>query len=140
MSLLDKISDLARRIAQQFNDLPKPTYYLWAEQNGGLRDNRYEWSFGNGMEDDGNYLVLMSDGVITQISLNVDKAPTSTCWVEARVNGQSAALVTLSAGRTSDVDYVALPFAVQRGDRLQFRTILAGKASKGVVMVEIETR
>lgn len=137
MSLVARIEALAQRIAQQFNALPQPKVYFWAEENGNLNNNAYQWSFGNGAARSTNYLVLMSNGLITQISLNVDRAPSSTCSVEARVNGQSAAVVTLQAGRTSDVDYASTPFAVKRGDRLQFRTVVAGGAQRGTVMVEI---
>lgn len=116
--------------------------YYWAEQNGKLRDNRYEWSHGNGLENEGNGLVLTRPGLITQISLAVVKAPRSSCVVEARIkrgnaSSVSAASVVMSAGRNVDADTVTAPFAVQREDLLNWRTVLAGRAEQGSVMIEV---
>lgn len=123
------------KVTEQVQALHKA--YLWAEENGDLRDNSHQWSFGNGATGDKNQLCLPMRGLITQISLNVQTAPTSTCAVEARLNGQAAGTVTLAAGRLADVDSIANPIAVERSDVLTFRTITGGGAKKATVMVEI---
>lgn len=142
MGLVAQIVALAQRIAQQFNNLPQPVYYIWAEQGGFLRNNRYEWSFGNGIENEDNYVVLMGAGFITNISLSVDREPRSTCTVEVLIKRgtnakQSAGSVSLNAGSTYQVAAQSHPFAVQSGDRLQFRTVTGGSAQRGTVAVEI---
>lgn len=141
MSLVAQIEAFAQRVAQQFNTLPAPKVVFWAEENGTLQNNAYQWSFGNGLSKPTNYLPITFDGIVSQMGLNVEEAPSSTCSVEARIvrNGQSfsVAVVTLPAGKNFDVDTVTGGFRVQRSDLLQFRTVVAGGARRATVTLEI---
>ena len=144
MSLASRVTALSARIAAEINALRAERHYIvWAEQNGQLRDNYFEWSFGAGQERQNQHgLLLMRAGRITQVALSVVQAPRSSCDVEVLItkkgetNKRSAGHVTLRSGVHSDADYVP-PFVVDRGDLLQFRTVLSGNANRGVVSVEI---
>ena len=109
--------------------------FLWAEQNNKLNDNRYEWSYGNGMEDSGNYIVLPHPGKLVALSLNVAVAPSSSCVVEVRLNNQSAGSITLRAGQTYMVSLLSAMKQAEIGGRVNFRTVTAGGAERGTILL-----
>lgn len=106
---------------------------IWAEEAASLSDATYEWAFGNGANTPANngIAVYVPSGMechIVAMSATTDSASGSPT-IEASVNGtelgvSSGVEVTL-AGRSGTNDSFT-PYALSDGDRLAFRTRLAG--------------
>ena len=111
--------------------------YLWAEENGDLRDNSSQWSHGNGAAKTNNAMVILRDGHLSAMGLNVDTAPQSTCVVLILINDKVGGYVVLEAGQRHVVHVFDRPVAVKKGDRARFYTYLGGKAKIGTVNAEI---
>ena len=122
--------------------LPEPAsavrvFNLWAEENGDLRDNSSQWSHGNGAAKTNNAMVILRDGHLAAMGLNVDTAPQSTCVVLILINDKVGGYVVLEAGQRHVVHVFDRPVAVKKGDRARFYTYLGGKAKIGTVNAEI---
>lgn len=113
-------------------------YYqaIWAEENSTLADNTYEWAFGNGADtptNNGICLFIPSGytAAIVAMSATTNNA-SGTPTIEASVNGSDIGVsdgveVTL-AGR-SGVNSGFTPYVLASGDRLNFKTRIAGTNS-----------
>ncbi len=115
-------------------------FYIWAEENSALTNNRHEWSFGAGYENNQANFLLSRPARIVKMGLRVRLAPKSSCVVELIVNGQSAAAVNLPVGENQKIITIDPPIEVGAGDLFVFRTVLAGKAKDGVVHVILEPK
>jgi hypothetical protein len=109
---------------------------IWAEENAALGNASYEWAFGNGANtpsDSGVCLFIPSGYTahIVAVGATTNNA-SGTSTIEASVNGFDLGVsdgveVTLS-GR-SGIESGFTPYALSNGDRINFRTRLAGTNS-----------
>lgn len=110
-----------------FSSSIKPHITIWAEENGALNHNHYEWSFGNGGEGNNKYgFCLLVAGKIKagSLSATAGNAQAAECAVQVVVNGSEVAGYTLTKptntwGRHTTF---AVPLVVEAGDILNFRS------------------
>lgn len=120
------------------------TFYvtLWAEQNGGIVANRWNYSWGNGNEASGlNAANEPGDwGYVTHypwelVSMTMGSRVTNTAATEAEitVNGQTVGQsVTINGGLTKSVNNTVSTSGIA-GDVLNFRTLQVGGGNDVVV-------
>lgn len=110
---------------------------VWAEENGGLNTNQWEWSFGNGRSSGtaspGNWgLVLPWAGHIVALSLGVTTGGAGVTRVGVELNQVTQAELSLAAQATKAWrTNIEIPFGA--GDVLVFKTLAAGGAAYGVM-------
>jgi hypothetical protein len=109
---------------------------IWAEENATLADNTYEWAFGNGANTPTNngISIYVPSGMNCHIvaMTGTTNNASGNSVIEANVNGSVLGVsdgveVTLS-GRSGVNDSFAA-YAISSGDRLTFRTRIAGTNS-----------
>ena len=109
---------------------------IWAEENGGLANNAYEWAFGNGANtptNSGITIYVPSDFTCAIVAMTATTSNSSgSSKIEANVNGtllgaSNGVEVTIS-GRSGENDSFT-PYSISTGDRLTFRTRTAGTNS-----------
>lgn len=108
------------------NDCGIPSAVFWAEENGGLDNAQYEWSFGNGATQDDLGILQVCPGVVTAMSVQCDVCTGSTSTVQVRINNTGTACqtdidTTHSAGGKYGMD-ISCSNAFAQGDFLQFYT------------------
>lgn len=77
MPIDPEIRNMMDAIKASIDALPKPAFYLWCEENGGLAANAYEWSWGNGAIGGSIGCPIMAPSQLTHMSLNVENFGTS---------------------------------------------------------------
>lgn len=107
-------------------------FSIWAEENAVLSDNTYEWAFGNGGNTPNNGGVAAPVACeLFAISLYSTTAGTSTV-VSVENNGINVAQHMPMTGNNI-FTVLPVPVAFQQGDRVNFRTLVAGGAANAVV-------
>ena len=92
---------------------------IWAEENGGLAANAYEWSWGNGATGSGIGLVLPLDVELFAVTFNADVFGTSV-QMQTKANGSIIRLSAFIANNSVDDGFT--PIFVAKGSRIDFRT------------------
>lgn len=92
---------------------------IWAEENGGMASNAYEWSWGNGATGDDIGIVLPVACSLIAVTLNAD-TPGTSATMRTEKNGVDA-YVSTHVGQNS-VDTLLAPVSYAAGDVLAFRT------------------
>lgn len=92
---------------------------IWAEENGGLAANAYEWSWGNGATGSDIGIPIPVACELFAVSFNADTFGTS---VQMRTQGDGTVLHTSSFTANNQVDTLETPVPVPAGTRLDFRT------------------
>jgi len=97
------------------------TFAIWAEENGDLGNNSYEWAFGNG-DDTPN-----TGGVVIPIScecyaLTLNLAGGGSATVRLEVNGSDSGASITSNAQDSFIT-LGTPVAISAGDRINFFTV-----------------
>lgn len=131
MSLAEFDAAIAAGVSAYLTANPpaKPAFYIWAEENGGIASNGYEWSFGNGATGNDIGVPIMVAARLTHISVNAD-APGTTVTIVARKQlsspgtGTGSVVATTSAlnGRTNRVYTLPTPIDFAVGDMLIMQT------------------
>lgn len=107
---------------------------FWAEENGGLNSNNYEWSFGNGAVGSLIGINTSQGGKLVNMSFQCATAGSNTN-ITIRVNGAYACSVTSSASSgTASCDY-----DINAGDFMTPYTAVGGLASTCVVNWDVKT-
>lgn len=109
---------------------------IWAEENGVLGANTYEWAFGNGADTPNNngISIYVPSGYEVHIvamgatTNNAAGSPTIEVEVNGSALGASDGIQITLAGRSGINDSFA-PYALSSADRLNFRTISAGTST-----------
>ena len=133
---------LAERVAQVMaSRVMKPIITIWAEENGLISNNEYEWSFGNGASGVGRRgYTMMAPGRILRMGLAATSSD-SNVRVNLVVNGaeNTAYAVTKPDGRYSGTTTVETPLELAQGDVLNFRSATTnGNITAAVVSLLIE--
>ena len=107
---------------------------IWAEHNGGLDNDEFEWSFGNGADTpsgSGVSIYVPTDWTCEIIAMSaVTDTSSGSGRIAAEVNGtnlNSTVFVQMS-GR-STVNELTTPYSISNGDTLNFKTTTAGTNS-----------
>lgn len=126
----------------ELSDIQTPTIQLvtiWAEQNGSIVPNRWDYSWGNGNEHNGNNIndwgwVAPYDGVIDVMTIGMRSSNTQDTTVVVTINGvNSAAQSTITGSATKVRNKLNTQVAFSAGDTLNFRTLAAGGGNDVVV-------
>lgn len=96
-----------------------PIFPIWAEENGAIANNAYEWSWGNGATGSAIGIVVPLACELFAVSVNAEVAGTSMT-MRTEKNGADAHVST-HAGANSTVD-LPTPVEFAAGDRVSFRT------------------
>ena len=109
-------------------DRRKPLITVWAEKNGPIAENEYEWSFGNGASGgntDGGYPMLAAGRVLRMglaaTTSGSAAAAASVNIVVSRVANMSYG-VTKPSGQYSSTYTFRTPLELARGDIINFRS------------------
>ena len=87
----------------------KPMITVWAEESTKLEVNKYEWSFGNGLENSSSGYTMMADGRVIRAGLSVGYLDASVS-VSLTINEQdSGYTATKHEGYYSGVDVYDIP-------------------------------
>ncbi len=101
------------------------SFYIWAEENGGISANAYEWSFGNGATGNDIGIPMMVAANLTHISINSD-SPGTTAVLNARRqttgSGTGSVVATTSALSNNGVYTLPTPVTFNVGDILIVQT------------------
>lgn len=105
---------------------------IWAEQNGNIVTNRWNFSWGNGNEHNGANIndwgwVAPYDGVIDVMTIGMRLSNTADTTIAVTINGvASAAQATIVGAQTKVRVKFTNPVSFQAGDTLNFQTISVG--------------
>lgn len=111
---------------KKYVDNRKPLITVWAEENGSMAKDEYEWSFGNGAAGgnaDRGYPMLAAGRV-----LRMGLAVSGSAPAAASVNVVANRVVYMSYGVTKPSDQNSgtsifrIPLELARGDRVNFRS------------------
>ena len=127
------------------NLLPKSYLYFGFEENGGLTQNSFEWTFGNGVN--GAKIVIQRPGKIVSGTLWAVSGnnPSGEVRVMFEINGfrtlRSETVITKPDGEESVVvDYID-PIQVQGNDRIRVSsqtTNIGVSASTVCILIEVD--
>ena len=109
---------------------------FWAEENGGIGDGLYEWSWGNGAVGTTIGLPVLDDCEIVGMVINLEAAGTGAT-VEVQVDGVAAGTIA-SGGANNATTTFGVPVAVSAGSKIGFRTVTGGGATDVRVGVVLE--
>jgi hypothetical protein len=100
------------------------SYYIWAEENGGLGTNAYEWSYGNGATGNDIGVTIMVESRLTHIALNADSFGTSVQIRARKSTGSGSGTIVASPIFTSNngVFQLPVPITFEAGDVLIVQT------------------
>lgn len=130
-----------RQVAE-ISDITTPTKHLvtiWAEQNGAIVTNRWNYSWGNGNEHNGDNIndwgwVAPYDGVIDVMTIGMRSTNTADTTIVVTINGvDSAAQSTIVGVQTKIRNKLSTQVAFNAGDTLNFRTLAVGGGNDVVV-------
>ena len=87
--LQNRVRDMNINHRLLYNKVDTSPQYItvWAEKRGSLGANAFEFGFGNAGRDAKTGYMMMSDGSITDMSLNVNKE-FGRVWVKLAIDGQ----------------------------------------------------
>lgn len=112
---------------------------IWAEQNGAITTNRWNYSWGNGNEHNGNNIndwgyVSPYDGVIDVLTIGMRLTNTANTTIVVTINGvDSAAQATIIGAQTKIRYKLPTQISFNAGDTLNFRTLAVGGGNDVVV-------
>ena len=118
----------------------KPIITVWAEENGPISANNYEWSFGNGAFGVARSgYTMLAPGRVLRMGLAASSSE-ALARVNLVVNGTATSYeVTKPAGQYSGTSTFGMPLEVAQGDRLNFRSATTnGNIAAAVVSLLIE--
>jgi len=96
-----------------------PIFGIWAEENGNLASNAYEWSYGNGAVGNDIGIILPVPCRLFAVGFNADNAGTSLTMRTLKNNVD--AYVSTHVGQNS-LDTLPTPVDYAAGDLVGFRT------------------
>lgn len=91
---------------------------IWAEENGGLASNQYEWSWGNGSTGAAIGIPLGLNCELFAVSFNAETFGTSVS-IDTQSNGTT---INTSSFTSNNQVVDITPIAVTKGSRIGFRT------------------
>ena len=127
---------LNEAVEDKVNSVKKPRVksYVFFEENNTLSDNALEWS--QGANQEGLDFVCVDAGHFSGMSIRMLNAPTqSSCIVGIEINGVNRGSITLPVRQNQAVVTFPTPIPYQAGDLVQIRTLIAGKARKGRILL-----
>lgn len=114
------LSDVNNAISSHLSSNPiAGVFPIWAEENGAIASNAYEWSWGNGAVGSDIGIVLPMSCDLFAVTFNADVAGTSLT-MRTQKNGTDAH-ISNHVGQNS-VDTLTAPVRYAAGDVLAFRT------------------
>lgn len=117
---LDRLKAAIDEIANDIKSLRQKTIFpIWAEENGALASNAYEWSWGNGATGNDIGIPLPVACEFFASSFNADVFGTSVSMIIEK-NGTSIATPLFENNNTVSTELTPVQFAV--GDRVSFKT------------------
>lgn len=116
---------------------------IWAEQNGALVNNRWNFSWGNGNEHTGTGIndwgyIMHYPWELVSLSIGGRITNTAVTEVEITVNGASVGQSITSPGGTTRAVDNTLSYVGLAGDAINFRTLQVGGANDVVVSAVIK--
>lgn len=133
--LMVAIEALNSRIAELESEHPHvedDCFYatVWAEDNGTLTNNRWDYSFGNGNEEATNPVnwgyVAHYDYEIVSMSIGMRGTNTAATEVGVTVNGANVPVSAVVPGSQTKIVNNAVSYSGSAGDTLNFRTLQNG--------------
>ena len=119
---------------------------IWAEQNGAISTNNWNYSWGNGNEQAGTGDPI-DWGYVTHypyeiVSLTIGSRLSNTADTEAEitVNGQTVGQSVIIAGTSTKAVNNNITYSGSAGDTLNFRTLQVGGGNDVVVSALIKYR
>lgn len=112
-------SVLGQRIKQAVAGVPKSIIPIWAEENGALADNQYEWSFGNGAVGATIGIVIPFNCELFAVSLNAEVAGTS---ITMHTKNNNVNIHTSTHTGQNSFETLTTPIAFSAGDKVSFQT------------------
>jgi len=111
-------------------DSRKPIITIWAEQNGVIKNQKFEWSFGSGAEGRTHHhsgYTMMASGGILRMGLGATAGNTAISFeatVNVVVNGREKEgySVTIPRNRHSAACRFSTPLELFPDDRINFRS------------------
>ncbi len=117
---LDRIKAAIDEIANDIKSLRQKTIFpIWAEENGALASNTYEWSWGNGATGNDIGIPVPVACEFFASSFNADAFGTSVSMIIEK-NGTSIATPLFASNNTVFTELTPVQFAA--GDRVSFKT------------------
>lgn len=107
----------------------KPIITVWAEEKGPIRNNAFEWSFGDGAAGVAHSgYTMMAPGRVLRMGLAANSSG-DVAKVNLVVNGieHISYGVTKPAGQYSGTSSFETPLEVSTGDRLNFRSAMSNR-------------
>ena len=125
--LYARVNDLHRRVVdRRLTELHKGmnTITVWAEKKGSLSKDVFEFGFGNAGRDDKTGYMMMCDGFISCMSLNVNKE-FGRAWIKLAIDGQEqnddyGILLTGEMETVSSYKQFDKPLKVKAGSIINF--------------------
>ena len=126
-------TEMQNNISQQMNTMQtnlqnkvkniKPVITVWAEKKGALSTDSFEFGFGNGGRAEQTGYMMMCDGRIKQMAVNVQKER-GRAWIMISVDGkeQDDYHILLTGEQTTLKDYNTFktPLEVKAGSIINF--------------------
>lgn len=116
--------------------------FIWGEQNGAIVSNRWNYSFGNGNEHNGNNindwgLVMPLDWKLHSMTIGMRLTNTAATSVRLTVNGTDTSnIITVPGSQTKGVQQFS--YSGVAGDTVNFRTVVPGGGNDVVVSALVE--
>jgi len=119
---MDEIATLiGSRVKDAVVAIPRTSIGYWAEENGGIATNAYEWSWGNGATGSDIGIPFPFDMELTAMSFNCDAFTAgSSAGVKLQRNGQLVHELAIS--QQNVIEILSEPINIAAGGRLDFRT------------------
>lgn len=104
-------------------------FAIWAEENGGLGNNTFEWAFGNGANTpiNGGIVIPFTCELIAMTCKANNN--TSSQVIQIVVNGSPNTVYSVTALNGVGSNKFSAPLQINSGSRINFRTVLSGGAS-----------
>lgn len=143
VSQVHYIQEELKKIRQDLDALQspqKPVIVIWAEENGSLAAETYEWSFGNGGEGNAKYGFCMPvSGRVKRASLSATSGQnmTSEVRVQVIVNGTAADGYEILKPSSSwgDLTVFPVPLEQQAEDIVNFKTKTTNSSATHAIVV-----
>jgi hypothetical protein len=113
--------------------------WVWAEHDGALSNNDWQYSFGGGLEAQLNGIPALRGGKITRMVFNTPD-DTGSCTIGIGLNGtlQSDYTVTVPNGARTNSIVFSTPLTFVAGQIINFVTVTDTGKTDGLVAIEIE--
>ena len=111
----------------------KPVITIWAEENGALNANSFEFSWGNGASSSTFGYPLMTDGRILRASICINSV-LSTATIEIHSGGVSIGSFQKLADQNTTITIFNPPLEITQGNFINFKTITETETQAQIIV------